>query len=177
MPTAAYFLRRALADFPATAHSDRVKKFLLPFTTFTLVILLAGCLTTPVADSGGMGAITVPNTNVLAITSAAQTVFANYGYTPGPMSYPDSISFDKPSGAFGKILYGSYGTTTSVRATLTITQLGSSNDYRLATRVSRVTDAGEAGFEDSDQMAGLWSGEFGPLLKQINAQAANAGQP
>jgi hypothetical protein len=151
----------------------RVKTF-LPLAA--LAFLLAGCLATPVADSGGPGATTVPNTNPSAIVAAAQTVFANYGYSPGPVSYPDSISFDKPSGAFGKILYGSYGTTTSVRVTLNMTQLSSiTNDYRLSTRVSRVTDAGEAGFEESRNMVGLWSAEFGPILKQISAQAANAG--
>jgi hypothetical protein len=139
-----------------------------------LVILLAGCLATPVDNSGGIGAVTVPNTNVTALISAAQTVFAQYGYTPGPMSYPDSISFDKPAGTFGKVLYGSYGTTTSVRVKLTMTQL-TGNDYRLGTRVSRVTDAGEAGFESNRKMLGLWSGQFGPLLQKIKAQAANAG--
>jgi hypothetical protein len=38
-----------------------------------------------------------------------------------------------------------------------------------------VTDAGEAGFEDSRAMLGLWSGEFKPLLQKISAEAANAG--
>jgi len=137
-------------------------------------MLLASCLTTPTADSGGMGAVTVPNTNVSALISAAQTVFAQYGYTPGPMSYPDSISFDKPAGGFGKLLYGSYGTTTSIRVKLTLTPLTGKN-YRLGTRVSRITDAGEAGFESSRKMMGLWSGQFGPLLQKIKAQAANAG--
>lgn len=150
-----------------------MKRFFSP-ALCALAFLLAGCLTTPVSDSGGMGAVTVPNTNVTALISAAQTVFAQSGYSPGPMSYPDSISFDKPAGGFGKLLYGSYGTTTSVRVKLTMTQLAG-NDYRLGTRVSRVTDAGEAGFEDNRKMIGLWSGEFGPLLQKIKAQAANAG--
>ena len=151
-------------------------KRLLPASALCLLaIFLSGCLTTPVGSSGGPGSTTVPNTNVTAIIAAAQTVFAQSGYTAGPMSYPDSISFDKPSGAFGKLLYGSYGTTTSVRVTLKMTPVGAGNNYLLGTRVSRVTDAGEAGFEDSQKMIGLWSGEFGPLLQQIKAQAANAG--
>lgn len=151
-----------------------MKRF-LPASLLLFALALAGCLTTPVADTGGPGATTVPNTNVTALISAAQDVFAQYGYSPGPLSYPDSIAFDKPSGAFGKILYGSYGTTTSVRVTLRMIPVDGSNDYRLATRVSRVTDAGEAGFEDSQKMLGLWSGEFGPLLQKIKAEAANAG--
>jgi hypothetical protein len=149
-------------------------KYLLPLVA--LLALLAGCLTAPVADSGGIGAVTVSNTNPSAIVAAAQTVFANYGYTPGPVNYPDSISFDKPSGAFGKILYGSYGTTNSVRVKLGMVQISSiTNDYRLSTTVYRVTDDGEAGFESDQKMIGLWNAEFGPLLKQISAQAANAG--
>ncbi len=149
-------------------------KRLLPILLLAVSTFLTGCLTTPVASSGGLGATTVPNTNPTAIISAAQTVFAQYGYTPGPMSYPDSISFDKPSGAFGTLLYGSYGTTTGVRAKLILTPLDG-GDYRLSTNVYRVTDAGEAGFEDSRKMMGLWAGEFGPLLEKIKAQAANAG--
>jgi len=38
-----------------------------------------------------------------------------------------------------------------------------------------VSDAGEAGFEDSTKMTGLWSGEFLLLLQKIKAQAAGAG--
>jgi hypothetical protein len=62
-----------------------------------------------------------------------------------------------------------------VRAKLIMTPL-TGNDYRIGVRVSRVTDAGEAGFEENRKMIGLWSGQFGPLLKKIQAQAANAGQ-
>jgi hypothetical protein len=164
-----------LAENIAADHSPAMKRFLPISALCALAILLSGCLTAPVSNSGGMGATTVPNTNVTALISSAQAVFAQYGYSPGPMSYPYSISFDKPSGGFGKLLYGSYGTTTTVRVKLTMLQLPGTNDYRLGTRVSRVTDAGEAGFEDSKKMVGLWSGEFGPILQKINAQAANAG--
>ncbi len=157
-----------------TAHPAGVKRLFSPLALCAFVILLAGCLATPTSDSGGLGAVTVPNTNVSALISAAQTVFAQYGYSPGPMSYPDSISFDKPAGGFGKLLYGSYGTTTTVRVKLRMAQL-TGNDYRLSTRVSRVTNAGEAGFESNRKMIGLWSGEFGPLLQKIKTQASNAG--
>ncbi len=122
-----------------------------------------------------MGAVTVLNTNADAIISAAQEVFKQYGYTPGPMAYPISVSFEKPSGGFGKLLYGSYGTTTTIRVKLNIVSLGDHN-FRLGTRVSRVTDAGEAGFESDRKMMGVWSGQFGPLLAKIKAQAENAGR-
>ena len=151
-------------------------KRILPLAASVLTLLLAGCLTTPVADSGGPGAVTVPNTNVDAIIAAAQPVFASAGYTAGPANYPSSVSFDKPSGAFGKILYGSYGTTTTVRAKLRIAQISNiTNDYRISVSVTRVSNAGEAGFESSSRMLGVWSAEYGPLLKQISEQAANAG--
>ena len=37
------------------------------------------------------------------------------------------------------------------------------------------TDAGEAGFDDERPLIGLWSSEFGPLLRQVAAQAGGAG--
>jgi hypothetical protein len=138
------------------------------------LVLFAGCLAVPVEKSGGPGSVVVPNTNVNAIIAAANDVFPQYGYSTGPVNYPDSVSFDKKSGAFGKILYGSYGTTTSVRVKLVMVPL-SGNSYQLRTKVYRVTDAGQAGFEDSRAMMGLWSGEFKPLLQKISAEAANAG--
>ncbi len=141
-----------------------------------LSLLFAGCLATPVDKSGGMGATTATNTNPQAIVTAAQSVFANYGYTPGPGNFPNYISFEKPAGAFGKIMYGSYGTTTTIRVRVNMVQVPGTNDYRLGTRVSRVSDAGEAGFEDDTKMMGMWSGQFGPILKQIASQASGAGQ-
>lgn len=115
------------------------------------------------------------NSNPAAIIDAAGDIFPRYGYTLGPADFPNSVSFDKPSGAFGKLLYGSYGTTTGVRVKVVITPIPGSNDYRLSPQVSRVSDAGEAGFEDSTQMAGLWGGEFKPILRQVAAQAGGAG--
>ena len=119
--------------------------------------------------------MTVANSNPSAIISAAQTVFAGSGYTPSGSNFPQSVSFDKPAGAFGKIMYGSYGVTTTVRVKLSLIQIPGTNNYRLSTRVSRVSDAGEAGFEDDQRMLGVWSGEFKPLLRQIVTQASGAG--
>lgn len=147
----------------------------LPLLTLISCLFLGGCLTTPVEKSGGPGSLTVENSNPNAIISAAQTVFAGSGYTPSGSNYPESISFDKPAGAFGKIMYGSYGVTTTVRVKLSLTQIPGTNNYRLSTRVSRVSDAGEAGFEDSQRMLGVWSGEFKPLLRQVATQAGGAG--
>ncbi|HEY5707731.1 MAG TPA: hypothetical protein VIS96_19385 [Terrimicrobiaceae bacterium] len=127
------------------------------------------------ANSGGIGSVAVPNTNVNALIAAAQPVFAQYGYSPGPVNYPDSISFDKPAGGFGKLLYGSYDQTTTFRVRLSMIQIPGTNNFQLLTDVSRVSDAGEAGFEDNTKMIGLWSGEFLPLLQKIKAQAAGAG--
>jgi hypothetical protein len=168
------FLR--LVSERGICQSQAVKKTISLLGCCTLALLLfAGCLATPVSKSGGIGSVTVSNTNVNAIISAANNVFPQYGYTMGPINYPDSVSFDKPAGAFGKILYGSYGVTTTMRVTMTMVDLPGSNDYQLRTRVSRVSDAGEAGFEDSNKMMGLWSGEFKPLLEKISAQASGAG--
>lgn len=135
--------------------------------------MLGGCLTAPVAKSGGPGS--VPNSNPSAIIAAAQSVFADSGYSVGPANFPDSISFDKPAGGFGQAMYGSYGVTTTVRVKLLIMPISGTNNYQLRTQVSRVSDAGEAGFEDTEKMAGMWSSQFNPLLRKIAQQAANAG--
>ena len=140
-----------------------------------ITLALAGSLTTPVNKSGGPGAITVPNTNINAIIAAAQSTFASYGYSLGPSDYPASISFDKPSGAFGNLMWGSYNTPVTIRAKLLMTPVPETNDFRLSVKVARVTDAGEAGFEDSTKMLSVWSGEFLPLLRKIQATAAGVG--
>lgn len=160
-------LRRVvpMANLPA------VKR--VPFSA--LLLLFAGCLATPVSQSGGPGSITVTNTNADAIISAARAVFAEYNYRPSGIDYPDSIAFDKPAGALANVLYGEYGNTTSIRVTLQLAPIPGTSDFRLSTRVSRVLDAGMAGFEDSTQMARLWSAEFKPLLKKVAARAENAG--
>ena len=140
-----------------------------------LALLFAGCLTTPVSESGGLGSVTVTNTNPTALVRAAQSVFANYGYTTGPVSFPRSISFDKPAGRFGRVMWGSFNQTTTIRVRLAMTPIPGTNDFRLSTRVYTVNNAGVWGFEDQRALRGMWSSEFGPLLRKINAQAAGAG--
>jgi len=131
-------------------------------------------MTASTSGSGGIAATTVQNTNVGAIMGAANSVFAQSGYSVGPTNYPDSISFDKPAGGFGQAMWGGYNQSTTYRATLRMVPLGGS-DFRLAVSVSVVNDAGQAGFEDARPVLGLWSAEFIPLLNKIKAQAANAG--
>jgi len=147
----------------------------LPFL-FSCVIALSfsGCLTTPVADTGGSNGITVTNSNVPAITNAATSVFAQSGYTPGPGNYPDSISFEKPAGAFGNIMYGSYEQKQTIRAKVRITPIPGTNDYRLSTQVYTVGSAGEAGFEDSRKLL-FFNGEFKPLLRKVQVSASGVG--
>lgn len=164
-------MRLEVADPTST-----LRRVNMPFClSLLLSLVLAGCLTTPTSSSGGMGGITVQNTNPSAIIAASQTAFAQSGYSVSSVNFPTSISFDKPAGKLGELMYGSYGVTTTIRAKLSLVQIPGTTDYRLKTDVSRVSDAGEAGFEDSTKMLGLWSGEFKPLLRQIQAQAAGAG--
>jgi hypothetical protein len=147
-----------------------------PFSVSLLLsFVLTGCLTAPTSSSGGLGGITVQNTSPSAIIGAAKTVFAQSGYSLSSIDYPDSISFDKPAGRLGELMYGSYGETTTIRVKLSLMLIPRTNDYRLKSSVSRVSDAGQAGFEDSTTMLGLWSAEFKPLLRQIQAQAGGAG--
>lgn len=137
--------------------------------------LLTGCLTSPVSQSGGLGAVTVRDSNPTAIIGAAQSVFSESGYTVADVNYPDSISFDRAAGTFGEVMWGGWDSPTTIRATLVMTRLPQSNDYRISTRVAHVSDAGEAGFEDATPMLGLWSAEFKPLLKKIAERAGGAG--
>lgn len=134
-----------------------------------------GCLVGSVGTSGGIGATTVTNSNPSAILAAANEAFAQEGYAPGPVDFPDSASYDKSAGAFGQALYGSYGESTSFRAKLTIVPLPETNNFRIAVKVSRVNNAGEAGFEDSVPMLGIWSTEFTPILRAIRVKASGAG--
>jgi len=147
------------------------------FGSLAVVVLafhLSACLTSPSSSSGGLAAVTIENTNVNAIIGAAQEVFSADGYTLGPVNYPSSISFDKPAGGFGQVMWGSYGETTSYRARLDMVPLGGGS-YRVSAHAGVVNDAGQAGFESGRPMMGPWSAEFIPLLKKIQAQAGGVG--
>ena len=137
------------------------------------VLFLAGCLSTPIASSGGIGAITVKNTSVDRVISAAQTVFAGRGYTLSDSDYPESVSFDKPAGSFGNAMWGSYGNPQSIRVKIAMVPIPMTSDIRLEPRVYSVGDAGEAGFDNERPLIGLWNAEFGPMLKQVASLAGN----
>ncbi len=137
------------------------------------VLFLAGCLSSPIASSGGIGAITVKNTSVDRVISAAQTVFAGRGYTLSDSDYPASVSFDKPAGSFGNAMWGSYGNPQSIRVKIAMVPIPMTSDIRLEPRVYSVGDAGEAGFDNERPLIGLWNAEFGPMLKQVASLAGN----
>lgn len=139
------------------------------------LFLLTGCLTTPVDQSGGPGSVTVTNSNPTAIIAAAQSVFPNYGYTPAFGNGVSSVVFDKNSNKLANVLWGSYGCPQTIRVKVKIVQIPGSNNYRISPKVYTVSDAGEAGFESKRALMGLWGSEFGPLLKQVAAQASGAG--
>ena len=136
---------------------------------------MSGCLVSPVSQSGGMGSVTVTNSNPNAIVAATQTVFPRAGYQLSGSNYPYSISFDKASSRIANIMWGSYGNPQTIRVRVSINQVPGTNNYRLVPKVFSVSSAGESGFEDQRPLAGLWSGEFGPLLKQVATQAGGAG--
>ena len=137
------------------------------------VLFLAGCLSSPISSSGGIGAVTVKNTTVDRVISAAQTVFAGRGYTLSDSEYPESISFDKPAGSFGNAMWGSYGNPQTIRVKLAMVPIPMTSDIRLEPRVYSVGDAGEAGFDSERPLIGLWNAEFGPMLKQVASLAGN----
>ncbi len=151
-----------------------MRSLLSCLAALAVALSFAGCLTTTVANSGGPGSVTVPNSNWVSISAAANAAFAQHGYTPAPSGSMDTLAFDKPAGAFGELMYGSYGQSTTYRVQVQIVQIPGTNDYRLIPKVSRVSDAGSAGFESKTRMAGFWAGQFGPILRQVAQQAGNA---
>ena len=142
-------------------------------TACLAVLFLAGCLSSPISSSGGIGVVTVKNTSVDRVISAAQTVFAGRGYTLSDSEYPESISFDKPAGSFGNAMWGSYGNPQTIRVKLAMVPIPMTSDIRLEPRVYSVGDAGEAGFDSERPLIGLWNAEFGPMLKQVASLAGN----
>ena len=146
----------------------------LSFLPILATLLLTGCLTTPIENSGGMGSVTVTNSNPTAIITAAQSVFANYGYTPAFGSDISSVSFDKNSNQLANVLWGSYGDPQMIRVKVKITPIPGTNNYRISPKVYTVSDAGVAGFQSKRPLIGLWNAEFEPLLKKVAAQASGA---
>ena len=146
------------------------------FTLAAVVIsswCLVGCLSSPITSSGGIGAVTVHDTNADAVTAAARTVFASRGYTLSGVDYPNSISFDKPAGGFGNVMWGSYGNPQTIRVRLAMVPIPGTDNIRLKPKVFSVSDAGEAGFDTARPLFGIWNAEFGPILKDIARKAGD----
>ena len=134
---------------------------------------LVGCLSSPISSSGGIGAVTVHDTNADAVTAAARDVFATRGYTLSGVDYPNSISFDKPAGGFGNVMWGSYGNPQTIRVRLAMVPIPGTDNIRLNPQVFSVSDAGEAGFDNARPLFGIWNAEFGPILKDIARKAGD----
>ncbi len=153
-----------------TGNHGGMKHALRPLALAAAVIL-SGCLSSNISSSGGIGAVTVKDTNPNAVISAAQDVFAQKGYTLSGSDYPDSISFDKPAGGFGNAMWGSYGDPQTIRVKLALVPIPGTSDIRIQPSVYSVGDAGEAGFDDERPLIGLWNAEFAPMLGRIAQQA------
>lgn len=151
----------------------RIFHQLLP--AVSLSFLFFGCLASSVDRSGGPGSITIKNTNPSAIREAAVPAFARSGYTLSRSSFPQSLSFDRPAGRTGELMFGSFGQTTTIRVRLQLVPLVGTNDFRVMTQVLRVNNAGQAGFERDTPMMRSWAAQFKPILRQIQSEAANAG--
>jgi hypothetical protein len=134
---------------------------------------LVGCLSSPITSSGGIGAVTVHDTNADAVTAAARNVFASRGYTLSGVDYPNSISFDKPAGGFGNVMWGSYGNPQTVRVRLAMVPIPGTDNIRLEPKVFSVSDAGEAGFDNERPLFGVWNAELGPMMKDIARKAGD----
>ena len=150
-----------------------MKQFFTLAAAFIFSWCLTGCLSSPISSSGGIGGVTVHDTNVDAVTAAARNVFASRGYTLSGVDYPDSISFDKPSGGFGNVMWGNYGNPQTIRVRLAMLSIPGTDNIRLEPKVFSVSDAGEAGFDNARPLFGIWNAEFGPMLKDIARKAGD----
>lgn len=139
-------------------------------------LLLAGCLVTPVSESGGMGSVTVINSNPGAIIAAAQSIFPDYGYSPAfGGDGVSSVCFDKNSNKVANVIWGSDGDPQTLHLKVKIVQIPGTNNYRISPKVSTISDQGEAGFESKHKLNGLWASQFSPIMKKVAAKASGAG--
>lgn len=141
-----------------------------------VALLFAGCLAPAPNKEGGPTSVVVTNSNYAAIAGAAQSVFAEYNYTQGPANFPTSLSFEKPAGGFGKLMWGGYDVKTVIRAKLNITALPNGKDYNIHVTVYAIRDDGMADMADQQKLLGMWAMQFKPILTKIQAQASGAGQ-
>jgi hypothetical protein len=150
----------------------------LPFLIIPILamsILLSGCLVTPVDKSGGIGAVTVTNSNPDAIIAAARNVFPNYGYSLHNVHSPASVSFDQSGNKTARIMWGSYGNPQTIRVKVEIVPIPGTGNYRISPKVYTVSDAGVAGFESKRPLVSLWNSQYESLFEQIATQASGAG--
>jgi len=130
-------------------------KLTAPLLSLALLpLLLTGCLVTPVSESGGMGSVTVSNSNPGAIIAAAQSLFPNYGYSPTfGGDGVSSVCFEKNSNKVANVLWGSYGDPQTLRVKVKIVQIPGTNNYRISPKVSTVSDAAKPDLRASTSSA------------------------
>lgn len=153
------------------------RRIKLPHALLAVSLALAGCVLSPVERSGGPGSVTIPNTNPVAIARASRTAFARYGFRQSRSAMPHWIAFDRPAGRTGEIMFGGiHAGDTAIRARLTMIPIAGTHDIRVMPTVLRVTDASSASFaRETGMLFRSWSSQLRPVLREIQAQASNAG--
>lgn len=145
-----------------------------PTALVAAAFILNGCLATPVERSGGPGSVTIENTHPSAILAAARRVFAERGYSTGPGQFPQHISFQRPAGRTGELFFGSFNRETLIRVRLDLRPIPGTRNFRVEPQVFRVSTSGRVSSERDTRMLRSWSAQFGPMLRQIRDEAANA---
>jgi hypothetical protein len=140
----------------------------------SLGCFLIGCLANPVERSGGPGSVTIENTNPSAILAAARRVFAERGYRSGPGQFPEHISFQRHAGRTGELFFGSFNRETLIRVRLDLRPIPGTRNFRVEPQVFRVSTSGRVSSERDTRMLRIWGAQFGPMLRQIRDEAANA---
>jgi len=151
-------------------------KFLsVGLTCLVVGFLFHGCLAVPVERTGGPGSVTIPNTNVYALTAASRNAFARRGYHPGPGNFPEWIVFQGSTGQMAQVPLGGGTRPTTLRVQLQMVPLPGSNDYRLIPSIFRVDPAGQATVESDAQMLRALNSQFRPIMRDIKREAGNQG--
>lgn len=140
-----------------------------------LAFAISGCLVTPVEKSGGIGSVTVKNSNPAAIINSAQNVFSNYGYSLHNTHFPESVSFDQSDNKTARILWGSYGYPQTVRVKVQIVHIPRTSNYRISPKVYTISDAGVAGFESKRPLLSLWNSQYSGIFEKIAERSSGAG--
>ena len=135
-------------------------------TIFLLALGLAGggCQSSRQGKSA-FASVEIQGKTPEAIRQVTRQVFEEEGYTGswGVMS----MVFDRPASTLNNLVYGDWDLhSMSVRVEVNIAELGPGG-YRVSCDASRVRDAGDRVFQDSQKLKKISKGPYQKMLNQV----------